>query len=366
MEIGIVGLPNSGKTTVFNALTRARAQVAAYSGSQDQPNVGVAKVADHRLDALASIYKCDRTVPSGVTYVDIPGAPEGLGQTQSISGQFLNDLQRTDALVVVARAFDDPSNPPVDGGVDSLRDAEAMLYELAFADLEILDRRLERLADQSKGAKAAEREAMSKEQELMGRLKQGLEAGTAIRSQSFGRDEARLLEGFRLLTAKPCIIVANVGEGQITEMASLEERLSCRWAEPTIGTIALCGNLEMELVQMEPADEREFRDSLDMVESALDRMVALSQKILDLITFFTGNDKEVRAWPIAIGSTALEAAGKVHSDFERGFIRAEVVAFEELERFGSVAEARKQGVLRQEGRSYPVVDGDVINVLFNL
>ena len=366
MEIGIVGLPKSGKTTVFNAITRGRAQVTAYAGSQDKPNVGVAKVADHRLESLAGIFNCQRAVPAEVIYVDIPGAPEGQGQTGGISGQFLNHLQRTDALVVVARAFDDPSSQPVENGVDPFRDVEAMLYELAFADLEILDRRLGRLADQSKGAKAAEREALSREQALMERLKEGLEGSTAIRDQGLGQDDVRLLEGFRLLTAKPCIIVANVGEDQLSDAEKLKDRLSRDWAGTKVGAIALCGKLEMELAQMEPADEREFRETMDLGESGLNRVLTLSHEVLDLITFFTGNSKEVRAWPIAIGATAVEAAGKVHSDFERGFIRAEVVAFEELERCGSMAEARRQGVLRQEGRSYPVADGDVINILFNV
>ena len=366
MEIGIVGLPRGGKTTVFNAVTRGEAQVGAYAGPQGKPNIGVAKVPDPRLDVLEGVFKPKRKVPAEVTYTDVPAAPEGLGTTRGISGEFLNHLQRTDSLLVVARAFEDPSVAAVGDTVDPFRDVGTMTHELAFADLEILERRLERIAEGFKGAKAPEREALNREQALLTRLKADLEEGTPIRDQSLDRDEARLLEGFQLLTAKPLIVVVNVGESQLPELTSLETRLSSDFAGPRVRATALCGKLEMELAQMEPAEEREFRRSMGLGESGLNRAIGLSHGVLDLITFYTGNSNEVRAWTVPRGSTAVKAAGRIHSDFERGFIRAEVIGFDDLARWGSIAEARKHGALRQEGKSYTVSDGDVINVLFNV
>ena len=366
MNIGIVGLPQSGKTTLFNALTRGTADVAAYAGAQRKPNLGVAKVRDERLDVLERVFEPKRTVPDEVTYLDLPTAPEGLGATAGITGEFLNQLQGTDALLAVTRAFDDPSVPHPGDGVDPVRDAEAVLYELAFADLDILSRRLERLQDASKGARGPERETLEKERSLLARLQTGLEAGISVRGQALTQDESRLVEGFQLLTAKPLIVVANIGEDRLSDTSSFEETLSSVATGPRVVTAVLCGKLEMELAQMEPSEEREFRDSMELGESGLDRMVRLSNDALDLVTFFTGNANDVRAWTITRGAPAISAAGKVHSDFERGFIRAEVVAFEDLARCGSVAEARRQGVLRQEGRTYVVSEGDVINILFNV
>ena len=365
MDIGIVGLPRSGKTTIFNAVTRGLAQVADYSG-QGKPNLGIAKIPDGRLDVLAEVYGPKRVVPAEVSYMDIPAPPEGLGGTRGISGEYLERLQRTDALMIVVRAFEDPSVGHVQSGIDPARDAETMMLELAFADLEALERRLSRLAVDSKGAKAPEREALAREQSLLNRLKEGLEDGAAIKDQGRSPEEARALEGFRFLTDKPVIVVVNVGEDQLSEAAGMEAQVSAGLAGARATAAALCGALEMELAQMQPDEEREFRESLGAGESGLDRMIRLSHRVGDLITFFTGNENEVRAWTVARGTEALKAAGKVHSDFERGFIRAEVVAFEDLAECGSLVEARALGVLRQEGKTYVVVDGDVLNILFNV
>lgn len=366
MEIGIVGLPKSGKTTIFNAVTRGAAQVAAYGGLQTRPNIGVAKVPDSRLDVLEAMFKPRRKTYAEVTYFDIPAAPEGLGKTSGISGEFLNQLQRADALLVVVRAFEDASVPHVNDSVNPVRDLEAMLYELAFADMEILERRMARLADSFKGAKAPEREALNKEKALLERLRADLEAGVPLGRQKLSDEDARKLGGFRFLTAKPIIAVANVGESQLAEASALEQQLASTVTWPGIRAAALCGKLEMELAQMEPEEEQEFRQSLGVGESGLNRMIRLSYDVLDLITFFTVGDPEARAWPITRGTTALKAAGKIHSDLERGFIRAEVVAFDDLHRCGSMAEARRQGLLRQEGKTYVVRDGDVILILFNV
>jgi len=365
VEFAIVGLPESGKTTIFNAVTGGTAQVGTY-GTQARPNIGVAKVPDPCLDVLTGIFGPKRTVPAEIAYVDVPAAGESRGSDQGIAGELLSHLQRADALLVVTRAFDNPSVPSVDDTVDPFRDLETTSLELTLADLAILGRRLARVAEGFKGAKAPERDALAREQELLSRIKVDLDEGVAVREQVFDRDENRLLAGFQLLTAKPLIAVANVGEDELDRMSSLEEQVSSRFGGPHMGALALCGSLEMELAEMDDADQTEFRESMGLAESGLDRMVRKSYEVMELITFYTGNANEVRAWPIPAGSTALEAAGKVHSDFVRGFIRAETIAFDDLAESGSFAEARKQGLLRQEGKSYVVNDHDVINILFNV
>ncbi len=366
MEVGIVGLPGSGKTTIFNAVTRGKADVATYSRLDGKPNIGVAKVPDNRLDRLADVFKPRRVVPAEVSYVDLPAPLEGADSTQSIASELLNYLQSADALMVVARAFEDPAVSHVEGSIDPFRDVETVLFDLTIMDLAILERRLDRLEQGTKGAKAPERDAISKEQLLLDRLKAGLEDGTPLRDQGLSQDEAGLLVGYQFLTAKPLIIIINAAEGQTSETEALDDRLSSTIAGPNTGETVLYGKLEMELAQMDPAEEQEFRESLDVGGSGLDQMIGLSHEVCDVLTFFTGNQNEVRAWTVPRGITALKAAGKVHSDFERGFIRAEVVGFEDLDECGSIAEARKRGVLRQEGKGYVVADGDIMNVLFSI
>ncbi|MGH2541455.1 MAG: redox-regulated ATPase YchF, partial [Ardenticatenaceae bacterium] len=334
MDIAIIGLPRSGKTTIFNAVTRGSAEVAAYGSPQGKPNIGVAKVPDERLDVLTGMYRPRRTVPAEVVYVDIPAAPEGLGKTRGISGEFLNHLQRADALLVVSRAFEDPSVTHIADTIDPFRDIETMMYELAFSDLEILERRLSRIGDGFKGARGTERDALAKEQALIERLKAALEGGAPVRDQSLTSDEQRMLGGFQFLTGKPLIVVVNVGEDQIGDIPEIEERLAAEVAAPRIRAAALCGKLEMELAQMDEADEQEFRESLGAGESGLNRMIRVSYDVLDLVTFLTVGEDEVRAWPVTKGTPAAKAAGKIHSDLERGFIRAEVVKYADLVRCG--------------------------------
>ena len=366
MEIGIVGLPKSGKTTIFNAVTRGSAEVASYGGVDGKPNIGVAKVPDVRLDRLAEIYQPRRVVNAEVTYADMPPTPEGLGKTRGIASELLNHLQRADAIMVVVRAFEDPSVTHVDDSIDAIRDADTMQTELAFSDLEILERRLARIEDGFKGAKAPEREVLTREQTLLARLRTGLEGGDAVRDADLSEAEAKALAGFQFLTAKPEVIAANLGEEPDARDAVLQRQLSEKCDAEHVRTMALCGSLEMELAQMAPEEEREFRDGLGVGESGVDNLLNASFQAADLISFFTGNDKEVRVWTVPAGSTAHEAAGRVHSDFQRGFIRAEVVGFGDLDDWGSLAEARKRGLLRQEGKGYVVKDGDVLNILFNV
>ena len=363
MDVAIVGLPRSGKTTVFNAVTRGHAEVAAYS---DRPNVGVAKVADPRLDMLAGVYQPKRVVPAEVRYIDLPSPPEGLGTTRGVSGEYLNLMQSADALLLVVRAFTDPAVAAVDDLIDPLGDAQTMLLELAFSDVEIVERRLGRIDEGSKGARAAERVNLDREREILRSVKEGLEAETAVRHQALTADDRRSLEGFQLLTAKPTVVVANIGEDQLHDAAGLESELQDGLAGAGVRAAALCGEVEMGLAAMDADDEREMREGMGLGESGLDRMIRLSQDAADLITFFTGNANEVRAWTVPEGATAVEAAGRVHTDFAKGFIRAEVMGAEALATLGGPANARRQGVLSQEGKSYTVRDGDVLNILFNV
>lgn len=363
MDIGILGLPGSGKTTIFNAVTRGAAEVASYG---NRPNIGVSKVPDDRLEVLDRIFHPRKRVQAEVTYVDVPPAPEGFGKTRGISGEFLNHLQRADALLIVARAFQDPSVPHVLDSIDPYRDLETMLYELAFADIDIIDRRLTKLAEGLKSARTTEKEAVVKEQALLNSLKADLESGVPIRERNLEPDMDKLISGFQLLTSKPVILVVNVGEDQLGEISEIETKLTAEHTGPTVRTAALCGKLEMELAQMSSEDEEEFRTSLGAGESGLNRMIRLSYDVLGLITFFTVGEDEDRAWTVARGTTALNGAGKIHTDLERGFIRAEVVKYEDLVECGGLVEAKRKGVLRQEGKTYEIKDGDIMHVLFNV
>ncbi len=366
MPIGIIGLPLSGKTTLFNALTRGHAEVAAFRSAGQQPNLGVVKVPDARLEALAEISRPRRIVQAEVSYIDIPAAPDGVGTTTGIDGGYLNTLQRCDALLLVARAFDDPSVPAPGGAIDPYRAVETLQAETMFADLGILERRGERIGQQLRATKASERDALERESALIKAMREGLEADIPIREQALEADAHRVLSNFQLLSAKPLMVVFNIGEPDIERTGSIEREMAERLARPGVAAAAICGRLEMELAQMDQEEEAAFRESLGAGESGLDRMVRLSYSLLGLISFLTTGEDETRAWPIADGTVAVDAAGKVHSDIQRGFIRAEVVAYEELVAAGSIAEARRRGALRQEGKRYVVRDGDVVNFLFNV
>lgn len=366
MAIGIFGLPLSGKTTVFNAVTRGHAETAAFRAGASQPNVGVAKVPDPRLDDLAEISKPKRIVPAEVEYIDIPAAPEGFGKTKGIGGEYLNLLQRCDALLLAARAFDDPSVPHVLETVDPYRDTAMLEMELAFSDLAIVERRQERIASQLRSAKAAERDPLMREAALLSTIQAGLESEVPVREQELPPEAKPMLGNFQFLSAKPLIVVFNIGEDDVRRAPVIEAEMAERLARKDVGVAAICGRLEMELGQMTPEEEREFRASLGAGEPGLDRMIELSYGLLGLISFLTTGEDETRAWTITKGASAVEAAGKVHSDIQRGFIRAEVVAYDDLARTRSIAEARRQAVLRTEGKSYVMQDGDVVNFLFNV
>ena len=362
--IGITGLAKSGRTTIFNTLTKSRADTGGYT--PEAPHIGIAKVQDPRLKKLADMLKPQRVVPAEVKYLDIGASIKSLAKDTAVSGECLTQLSSADALINVVRAFTDESIPHIEGSVDVERDISEMDLELAFSDLAVIERRLQRIETSLKSAKPDERQHLHHEQELLGRIKAELEKDTPIRELSLTADEARTIAGYQFLSAKPLLTVVNIGEDQIPQAKSLEEKLNQRFSRPKHGVITLCGKLEMELVQLDENTAEECRAEFGLTETGLDRTIKLSYELLGLITFFSTASGEVRAWSIAGGTSALKAAGKIHSDMERGFIRAEVISYNDLLKCGSLAEGRKHGLLRLEGKSYIVQDGDVITFLFNV
>jgi hypothetical protein len=362
--IGIIGLEGSGRTTVFTALTGGG--TPAEKGHAGGAHIGTAKVADPRLEVLTRLLQPKRTVPVSITYSDIGASIKGLAKDKGIGGQLLNQLSTADAVINVVRAFKEESIPHPDGSLDVERDIAAMNLELTFSDLAIVERRLERLQESLKAAKPAERQTHQKEQETLQKIRTELEKDVPVREVTLSPEEARIITNFQFLTAKPILIVVNIGESQLGETADLEQKLRGKYARKGCGVISLCGKLEAELAVLEPAEAAEMRASYGLKESGAERVVALSYELMGLISFFTIASGEVRAWPVPAGTEAVKAAGKIHTDMERGFIRAEVIGYSDLVKYGSLAEARKKGVLRMEGKTYTVQDGDVITFLFNV
>lgn len=354
MELSLIGFPQSGKTTIFNALTRGKVEKIYSPGS----HIGVVKVPDPRLESLAELLKPKRVVPAEVQYVDHP-VPAGLGKGEGIGGQFLAQLSRSDALIHVVRAF----NGSALGELD--RDVQAMEMELILSDLAIVERRKEKLKKLLKGARGVERETSLKELALFEKLGQALEENRPIREQDLSPSELKLIESYQFLTAKPMLLIFNIGEENLAKASHLEEELSQRYRRPHVGVAVLSGKLEMELCELPEPDAEVFRREIGLNESGLKRVINLSYSLLELVTFFTIASGEVRAWPVRRGTTVQRAAGKIHTDMERGFIRAEVISHDDLVRCGSLQEARSKGLLRLEGKNYLVRDGDVITILFS-
>jgi ribosome-binding ATPase len=364
----IIGLPASGKSTVFNALTRSEAQTGSYSANPDEPNLATVKVPDSRLDRLTEMFQPQKRVPADVQYLDVAGIAKGIAE-KGMSGALLGHLSQADALVLVARAFEDPNVPQVEGSVDPARDIETLQLELLFSDLGAVEKRLERIANQKQKVVGRERDAMERERALMERLRQALEADSPIREivAELDPDDVKTLRGFGFLTAKPLLILLNLGEDQLGETATTLIA-ACReqFERPGVGVSALPGQIEMEIGRLEPDDAAAFMSDLGIAESGLDQVIRHSFELLGLMPFFTVGPDECRAWTIRRGATAVEAAGEIHSDIQRGFIRAEVVGYDDLIAAGGLTEARKVGKLRREGKEYIVQDGDVINFLFNV
>ncbi|GAH31955.1 unnamed protein product, partial [marine sediment metagenome] len=304
--------------------------------------------------------------PAEVSYIDIGASVKGLGGDKAIGGQILNQLNDADALINVIRAFTDESIPHIEGSLDVERDIATANLELALYDIGIIGRRLERIETSLKGAKATERQGLLREQELLTKLKADLEKDVPIRELRLTTDQARTIANYQFLTAKPLLIVVNIGEEQIPQAASLEAELNSHYSRAKSGIITLCGELEMELTQLDDDAAEGFRAEFGITESGLDRIIKLSYELLGLISLFTIASDEVKAWSIPKGTDALKASGKIHSDMERGFIRAEVISYDDMVKCGSLSEAHKKGLLRLEGKSYIVQDGDVITFLFNV
>ena len=366
MQIAIVGLAGSGKTTVFNTLTRGHAETGGYGGVT--LNVGVVKVPDERLDRLAEIFKPKKIVQADVTYVDLPAPPvstEGRVGTEELPADHLARLRDSDALLHVVRAFEDPAVPHPAGSVDPARDLEQLDLEFVLADLAMTERRLDRLKGSGRHGTQAEREAAEREEVVLQEIHEGLQAGKPIRDLGLDEDATKAIRGFRFLTEKPVLVLLNVGEGDVAGERALIERITAGYQHDQTLVDALSAKIEMELGELEPDEAAAFMEELGITESSLDRVIALSYRLLGLVSFLTAGPDEVRAWPITEGSTAVDAAGAIHTDLAKGFIRAETVAYEDLIRLGSMAEAKKAGRLRSEGKTYRVKDGDVLEILFS-
>jgi GTP-binding protein YchF len=362
MDLGIIGLGQSGKTALFAALTRGHAHTAGFAATE--PSIGVVKIPDERLDKTAALIKARKITYAEVRFLDFPGALSVRGEGPAAT--LLAALSQCDALVHVVRAFHDESLPHAEGGVDPARDIAAVNLELAFADIGVLERRQEKLDVQVRSSRPGEREAGERELALVRRLREGLEREEPLRAQELSPEERRAISGFQLLSVKPQLVVINIDEVDLTRAWEVERDFSAQFGGQGVQVLALCARLERELAELSDEEAAEFRKDLGIAESGIDRVLRASNEVLGLITFLTVGEQEARAWPLAAGSSALEAAAKIHSDIARGFIRAEVIRWEELLECGSYAEARKRGLLRTEGKQYVVQDGEVLHVLFNV
>ncbi len=365
LKAGIVGLPNVGKSSLFNALTAQGAPSENYPFCTVEPNVGMVEVPDPRLDRIFELAESETKVPTVIQFVDIAGLVEGASEGEGLGNRFLANIREVDAVVHVLRCFDDPDVTHVSGGVDPVRDREVVNTELALADLETVEGRIERV---ERKAKSGERDA-KEELALLQRLQASLAEGRPVRALAFAPHERRQLRAFQLLTAKPVLYLANVSEDDLPSGRNrwterLEEVLAEE--EPEASLVALCSSIEAELAELDPAEQREFLADMGLEAPGLHRLIRATYELLGLITFFTTGEKETRAWTVREGTTAPEAGGAIHSDFERGFIRAETIGVEEFQRLGSMKAAREEGRIRSEGRDYVVRDGDIILFRFNV
>jgi GTP-binding protein YchF len=369
MKIGIVGLPQVGKTTIFRLLTQGRVDTSSW-GSGREAHIGIAHVPDPRLDRLAEVTKPKKATYATIEYVDLPGLSRGEGKA-ALEGQakemaaYLASLKNIDTLLHVVRGFNDTNLPHVEGTVDPLRDIGLFELEMIFSDLAIVERRLERLAKDLKKIKSSELEM---EDEVLRRFKAALEAEQPLRNLEITPEEEKRVRGFTFLSAKPLLLVLNLGDqdapkiGRVVQEFGLQRQASMR----NVGITAVCGKIESEIATLAPEDARMFTEDLGIPGSALDRVIQNSYSLLGVFSFYTAGEPEVRAWTIARNTTALQAAGLIHSDIEKGFIKAEVVTFDDLIQLGSFQAAKSKGVLRLEGKEYRVQEGDVILFRFNL
>lgn len=366
LQCGIVGLPNVGKSTLFNALTSGKALAANYPFATKDPNIGVITVPDPRLDKLAELVNPQRILPTAVEIVDIAGLIKGASQGEGLGNQFLANIREVDAIVHVVRCFDDDNVVHVDGSIDPVRDKEIIDLELGLKDLETVDKRIDKVA---RAAKAGSKEDL-KTLDVLNQIKKHLERGLPARQlmADFDDDSKRLVtKDLSLLTAKPTLYVCNVDEGAIHGGNAHTQALTAAVAGENAEVILICANIEAQIAEMETVDERtEFLEMMGLTEPGKNVLIRACYSLLNLITYFTAGEKEVRAWTVRRGAKAPEAAGVIHSDFEKGFIRAEVIKYQDFISFGSEAKVKEAGKMAVEGKEYVVVDGDVMHFRFNV
>jgi ribosome-binding ATPase len=364
LRLGIVGLPNVGKSTLFNALTSAKAAVANYPFATIEANSGIVPVVDPRLDAIAEIVKPKKTVPATVEFVDIAGLAQGASRGEGLGNQFLNNIREVDAIVHVIRCFEDPDVQHALGDLDPIRDREIINLELGLADLTVVEKRLEKTARAAKGGEAQ----LKLEAQLLERLRDALSAGKPARAVAPAAEERGIYRGFNLLTSKPVLYAANIGESELAAGErygqALREAIAAEGEEAEVVTFS--AKVEMELAELSAEDRQPFLEALGLAESGLVRLVNAAYHLLGLMSYFTAGEKEVRAWTIHRGDKAPVAAGVIHSDFEKGFIRAETVGYADFVRLVGWKNAREQGLARAEGKEYVVQDGDVMLFRFNV
>ena len=365
MKLGIVGLPNVGKSTLFNSLTKAGAESANYPFCTIDPNVGVVTVPDERLNLLGDFYKSKKVTPAVIEFVDIAGLVKGASKGEGLGNQFLANIREVDAIVHVVRCFEDSNVVHVDGNIDPLRDIETINLELVFSDLEILERRIAKVTKTARMDKEA-----AKEITFLERVKAHLEDGQlAITLETENEDEDAWLATYNLLTAKPVIYAANVAEDDIADDGANNQHVQAvreYAAKQNSEVFVICAQIEEEISELDEDERKMFLEDLGLTESGLEKLVRASYHLLGLMSFLTAGEDETRAWTIKIGTKAPQAAGKIHTDFERGFIKAEVVNYQDLLDCGSYAGAREKGLVRMEGKDYVVQDGDVILFRFNV